>query len=83
MLVFRFRANDYGVRLAWPRLAASAQHFGFVIIRFMVVGSLAAVLAFLSKRYFEKPFLRLKDRVKRSPRVSDGNAKLDDVRVSA
>jgi peptidoglycan/LPS O-acetylase OafA/YrhL len=31
-------------------------------VRFLIGGSIAVFLAFLSRRYFEEPFLRLKDR---------------------
>lgn len=36
--------------------------FGVMTVRFVFCGSTAIFLAFMSRRYFEEPFLRLKDR---------------------
>jgi len=37
-------------------------HFGLLCMRFLVAAALASGIAYLSRRYFEEPFLRLKDR---------------------
>jgi peptidoglycan/LPS O-acetylase OafA/YrhL len=46
----------------WPRLPAGVGHFGIMTLRFAIYTSCATGLAFLSRRYFEEPFLRMKDR---------------------
>jgi peptidoglycan/LPS O-acetylase OafA/YrhL len=43
------------------RLAVQ-EHFGMMWLRFLIVAACATFLAFLSRRYFEERFLRLKDR---------------------
>ncbi|MGD0567238.1 MAG: acyltransferase [Candidatus Sulfotelmatobacter sp.] len=45
-----------------PRLPSFKGHFGAMVTRFLICGGLAVAWAFLSRRYFEEPFLRLKDR---------------------
>ena len=47
----------------FPHVSSFRDHFGVTVVRFLIAGSLAIGLAFLSRRYFEEPFLRLKDRV--------------------
>jgi peptidoglycan/LPS O-acetylase OafA/YrhL len=46
----------------WPQLPAGIGHFGIMTLRFAIYTSCATGLAFLSRRYFEEPFLRMKDR---------------------
>jgi peptidoglycan/LPS O-acetylase OafA/YrhL len=43
------------------RLAVQG-HFAMMVVRFLVAAGLSVVLAFLSRRYFEDRFLKLKDR---------------------
>ena len=38
-------------------------HSGVLLIRFVAVNSIAILLATLSKRYFENPIIRLKERI--------------------
>jgi peptidoglycan/LPS O-acetylase OafA/YrhL len=45
-----------------PSLSHPVGHAGFLTIRFLGAGGAATGLAFLSRRYFEEPFLRLKRR---------------------
>lgn len=45
----------------FPQVPVFKAHFGIMLVRFLICGSLAIGLAFLSRRYFEEPFLRLKD----------------------
>ncbi|MGH9504287.1 MAG: acyltransferase family protein [Terriglobales bacterium] len=58
-----FRIYDKASMHYWPQLIPSDGHFTLVILRFLIAGSLAVGLAYLSRRYFENPFLRLKDRL--------------------
>jgi peptidoglycan/LPS O-acetylase OafA/YrhL len=37
-------------------------HFGVMLVRFLICGGMAIGLAYLPRRHFEEPFLRLKDR---------------------
>jgi peptidoglycan/LPS O-acetylase OafA/YrhL len=45
-----------------PHSSSFKGHFGIMVVRFLICGSLAIGSAFISRRYFEEPFLRLKDR---------------------
>jgi len=60
-----FRIYDKILWHHWPQLLPSDGHFGLVVIRFLIAGSAAVGLAYLSRKYFEEAFLRLKDRVTR------------------
>jgi len=60
MLIFNIFDNLQ--RQFLPRLPLFKGHFDVMVVRFLICGSLAIGLAFLSRRYFEEPFLRLKDR---------------------
>ena len=60
-----FRIYDRILRHYSPQLLPSDGHFELVVIRFVVAGSAAVGLAYLSRRYFEEAFLRLKDRFTR------------------
>jgi peptidoglycan/LPS O-acetylase OafA/YrhL len=57
-----FRIYDKIGRHYWPQLQPSSEHFELVVLRFLVAGGLAVGLAYLSRTYFENPFLKLKDR---------------------
>jgi peptidoglycan/LPS O-acetylase OafA/YrhL len=46
----------------FPLVPSFKGHFAVMTVRFLISGSIAILLAFLSRRYFEEPFLRLKDR---------------------
>ena len=46
----------------FPQIPSFKGHFNIMVVRFVICGSLAVGAAFLSRRYFEEPFLRLKDR---------------------
>ena len=60
MLVFNLFDNFQ--HQFFPLAPAFKGHFGVMTIRFLISGSIAIFMAFLSRRYFEEPFLRLKDR---------------------
>jgi peptidoglycan/LPS O-acetylase OafA/YrhL len=49
-------------RKIWPSLQPTSGHFGLVVVRFIVGGAIAVGVSYLSRRYFEERFLRLKDR---------------------
>ncbi len=57
-----FRIYDKLSTHFWPQIVPSDGHFSPVIFRFLVAGGSAVGLAYLSRRYFEGPFLKLKDR---------------------
>jgi peptidoglycan/LPS O-acetylase OafA/YrhL len=46
----------------FPAIPSFKGHIGVMLVRFLICGSLAVGAAFLSRWYFEEPFLRLKDR---------------------
>ena len=44
-----------------PTLMPSAGHFNLIVLQFFIAGSLTIGISYLSRDYFEEPFLRLKD----------------------
>jgi peptidoglycan/LPS O-acetylase OafA/YrhL len=60
MLVFEFVVHFLG-RL-WPGLPAAEGHFAVMMLRFGISVSFTLGLMSLSRRYFEEPFLALKER---------------------
>lgn len=60
-LVFRF--YDLFVVRFWPGLNPTVEHFSLVWLRFVVVAAASTGLAYLSRKYYEERFLRLKDRL--------------------
>ncbi len=56
-----FRMYDRIFRHYWPGLLPSNGHFELVLFRFLVGGSVAIGIAYLSRRFFEERFLRLKN----------------------
>src|SRR5580693_6807900 len=50
----------------WPWLVPSNNHFELVLLKFAVAGGFAVGAAYLSRKYFEEPFLRIKDRIARN-----------------
>lgn len=57
-----FNVFDNLQHLFFPRVPSFKGHFDVMTIRFLISGSIAILLAVLSRRYFEERFLRLKDR---------------------
>jgi len=47
----------------FPHAPSFRGHFGIMVVRFVICATIAIGLAMLSRRYFEEPFLRLKDRI--------------------
>jgi len=47
----------------WPGLLPTSGQFGVVVLRFGVAGGLAVGASYLSRKYFEERFLRLKHRI--------------------
>jgi len=58
-----FRMYDRLVRAYRPGLLPGSDHFGLVLLKFLIAGGGAVTAAYLSRRYFEERFLRLKDRM--------------------
>jgi peptidoglycan/LPS O-acetylase OafA/YrhL len=58
-----FETYNRLIRNLWSQLPTPAGHFGMMTLRFAVCVAVSTGLAFLSRRYFEEPFLRLKDRL--------------------
>jgi peptidoglycan/LPS O-acetylase OafA/YrhL len=59
MLVFEVVAH-FTLRYS-PRLLASAGHFMLMVVQFCVAATLTIAVTYLSRWYFEEPFLRMKD----------------------
>jgi peptidoglycan/LPS O-acetylase OafA/YrhL len=57
-----FRLYDLFANNFWPGLQPTADHFSLVCVRFVVVAAASTGLAYLSRKYYEERFLRLKDR---------------------
>src|SRR5271157_1644008 len=62
-----FHIYDKVTRTFWPWLQPSAGHFGLIVLRFAVGGAAAVGLAYISRKYFEEWFLRLKERIATQP----------------
>jgi peptidoglycan/LPS O-acetylase OafA/YrhL len=58
-----FRLYDRLGRHYWPALVPGRGDFGLIVFRFFVAGAVAIIAAFVSRRYLEERFLRLKDRM--------------------
>ena len=58
-----FRLYGQLTRAFLPSLQPSASHFGLIVLRFAIVSAAAVALSYLSRKYYEEWFLRLKDRV--------------------
>ncbi|MFZ0817191.1 MAG: acyltransferase [Candidatus Sulfotelmatobacter sp.] len=56
-----FRVYDWTCRRYFPQLVPLTGHFGLVFLRFALAAGGAVAAAYLSRRYFEERFLRLKD----------------------
>jgi peptidoglycan/LPS O-acetylase OafA/YrhL len=81
-----FDAYDAVVSRFLPQLAAPARYesmgfntnasFGLLCLRFVVAAAFSILVAWISRRYYEDPFLRLKDR------LSKGTAKAGPIRAT-
>ena len=58
-----FRLYDIAIARFWPRWEPSVEHFGLVWVRFGVVAVVSTGLAYISRKYYEEKFLRLKGRL--------------------
>jgi peptidoglycan/LPS O-acetylase OafA/YrhL len=58
-----FRIYDRASMRFWPQFLPADGRFSTVIVRFLVAVGAAIGLAYLSRRYYEEFFLRLKDRI--------------------
>lgn len=61
MLCFDF--YDRMMPKIWPAISDAHGHFGLMVVRFLTAGTLAVGLSTVSRRYYEDPILRLKDRL--------------------
>lgn len=61
--VLIFDLYDWLVRRCGWQPVRTAGRFGALALRFLCAGIAATVIAYLSRRYFEEPFLRLKNRL--------------------
>lgn len=60
MLVFD--VEDHLVGHLFPSLSSARGRFGVMVLLFSVAVGFTVAVAYLSRRYFEEPFLRLKRR---------------------
>jgi peptidoglycan/LPS O-acetylase OafA/YrhL len=60
MLVFDL--EDYVMGRFFPSLSAPRGHFGVMVLLFVIAAGVAVAIAYVSRWYFEEPFLRLKRR---------------------
>lgn len=56
-----FRIYDRICSRYFPRLLPSSGHFELVVLKFILAGGSAVAIAYLSRRYYEERFLRMKD----------------------
>jgi peptidoglycan/LPS O-acetylase OafA/YrhL len=79
--ILAFRMYDRICFRFWPGLIPSDEHFELVLLKSAVAGGLAIGAAYLSRKYFEERFLRLKDHlVPHPPALAD--TKLLNIRVA-
>ena len=57
-----FRLYDKGAGIFWPSLQPSVLHFDRIVLRFALVSAAAVGLSYISRKYYEEWFLRLKER---------------------
>jgi peptidoglycan/LPS O-acetylase OafA/YrhL len=62
-----FDVVDHVFRVVWPGLPSPQTHFSILLLRFTIAGGIAVALATFSRKYFEEPFLRMKDRWMANP----------------
>jgi peptidoglycan/LPS O-acetylase OafA/YrhL len=60
MLVFDL--EDYAVGRLIPNFSNVAGHFALMVVLFTIAGAFTVAIAYLSRWYFEEPFLRMKQR---------------------
>jgi len=58
-----FASFDAALKRYGPGFFATLGRAEFILLRFLCAGGMATLLAFLSRRHFEEPFLRLKNRM--------------------
>jgi peptidoglycan/LPS O-acetylase OafA/YrhL len=61
--ILAFRMYDRAVARYSPALAPSENHFELVLLRFAMAGGFAVAAAYVSRKYFEEKFLKLKGRL--------------------
>ncbi|MGA8490710.1 MAG: acyltransferase family protein, partial [Terriglobales bacterium] len=64
--ILAFRMYDTVCLRYWPSLIPSNGHFELVLLKFAVAGTSAVAVAYVSRKYFEERFLRIKDRLARN-----------------
>jgi peptidoglycan/LPS O-acetylase OafA/YrhL len=62
-----FRVYDRMTWRFWPWMQPSVGHFGLIVIRFGVGATVAVGLSYISRKYYEGWFLRLKERLAPAP----------------
>jgi peptidoglycan/LPS O-acetylase OafA/YrhL len=58
----------------WPAMQGASGRFNYMVIQFCLSGSLTIAVTWISRWYFEEPFLRLKDRVDQSPILQEDDS---------
>jgi peptidoglycan/LPS O-acetylase OafA/YrhL len=61
MLIFDL--EDYFLGRLFPSLSTVGGHFGAMVLLFSIAAGFTVAIAYLSRWYFEEPFLRLKKRL--------------------
>jgi peptidoglycan/LPS O-acetylase OafA/YrhL len=57
-----FNLYDRAAAAYWPWLQPSVGHFRLILLRFVMVSTVAIAFSYLSRKYYGDWFLRLKDR---------------------
>jgi peptidoglycan/LPS O-acetylase OafA/YrhL len=73
--VLAFRIYAQVCRRYSPMLVPTAGRFDLVVLKFAVAGGGAITAAYLSRRYFEERFLRMKDRTEGKPTAEESDGK--------
>jgi peptidoglycan/LPS O-acetylase OafA/YrhL len=67
MLVFDL--EDHFLGRLYPSLSAAGGHFGSMVLLFSVAAGFTVAVAYVSRWYFEEPFLRIKRRFEGYPHL--------------
>jgi len=70
-ILLAFRIYDWTARRYFPTLLPTSGHFNLVLLKFALAGGSAIAIAYLSRKYFEERFLRLKDSLVPKPSAFD------------
>lgn len=76
--ILTFTVLEMVLKVVAPQLVPSASSPGLAVAEVAFAFALATTVAYLSRRYFEQPFLRLKDKLTQRPKTQDEAAGVEE-----